>query len=289
MQYRTKFDNVTSQLATLAVSALPLYVEIQRVGDQYQAATSTDGTTYTLIPGSTVSLTFPDAIQAGLAASSSVSGSAAQAVYSNVSVAAATTPLNPAPSADPCPTGWSCQDVGNPNTVGDQILANGTWTLKGAGQAIAGYNDQFHSVWQSAAGNVVISARLATQTNVSNSTAAGLMLRQSTSSLAPYYAILVTPTNGIRVQVRFPYGPDTVTLATVAGTAPAYVSIARYGNTLSAYTSTDGVNWTYVPTSSINVTFPTTMLAGMAVTSGQTTATSTATFDRHLDGSWRRQ
>ncbi len=245
VQYRTQFGGATTQLTNLSVSSLPFYLEIQRIGDQFQTATSTDGKTYTLTPGSTVTLALPVATLAGIAASSLVSGSTETAVYNNVSIGTPTQP-DVAPTASPCPTGWSCQGVGNPNIVGDQTLANGIWTLKGAGQGITGYTDQFHYVSQVSNGDVTISAHLATQGNTNANALAGLMIRQSTTANAPYYAILVTPGNGISVQVRFPNGPDAVTIATIQGAAPAYLRIVRSSNNFSAYTSTDGVNWTYV-------------------------------------------
>ncbi len=245
VQYRTQFGGATTQLTNLSVSSLPFYLEIQRIGDQFQTATSTDGKTYTLTPGSTVTLALPVATLAGIAASSLVSGSTETAVYNNVSIGTPTQP-DVAPTASPCPTGWSCQGVGNPNIVGDQTLANGIWTLKGAGQGITRYTDQFHYVSQVSNGDVTISAHLATQGNTNANALAGLMIRQSTTAKAPYYAILVTPGNGISVQVRFPNGPDAVTIATILGAAPAYLRIVRSSNNFSAYTSTDGVNWTYV-------------------------------------------
>ena len=44
-----------------------------------------------------------------------------------------TTPLAPAPPADPCPTGWTCADVGNPSPVGDTTGSGSSLTLAGTG------------------------------------------------------------------------------------------------------------------------------------------------------------
>src|SRR4029077_1197675 len=50
-QYRSAFGGGTTMLDTIAASSPPIFMEIQRTGDQFQAATSTDGVSYTLIPG----------------------------------------------------------------------------------------------------------------------------------------------------------------------------------------------------------------------------------------------
>ena len=58
VQYRSTFGGGTITDVQMAGTAPPLYLEIQRVGDQFQAATSNDGTNYTLLPGSTASVLY---------------------------------------------------------------------------------------------------------------------------------------------------------------------------------------------------------------------------------------
>ena len=66
----------------------------------------------------------------------------------------------------------------------------------------------------------------------------------------------------------------------ITGAAPTYLEIARAGSTFTAYTSPDGSTWTAVPGSSVTVASLTgTLPAGMAVTSHNVTAVSTASFD----------
>jgi hypothetical protein len=60
---------------------------------------------------------------------------------------------------------------------------------------------------------------------------------------------------------------------------PLYLKLVRSANTFTAYTSSDGVTWTLVPGSSQTIAMPSSILAGMAVTSHNTGALSTATFD----------
>ena len=44
--------------------------------------------------------------------------------------------LVPPASPSPCPSGWNCQDIGNPALVGNQSLSSATWTAQGAGNGI---------------------------------------------------------------------------------------------------------------------------------------------------------
>ncbi len=93
------------------------------------------------------------------------------------------------------------------------------------------------------------------------------MFRTSTDPAAPNYALVVSPGQGIKVQVRKTQGGSTSKLANPTGTTPAYLKITRSGDTYTAYTSTDGVTWTLIPGSSITISLGTSLLAGLAATS----------------------
>jgi len=65
--------------------------------------------------------------------------------------------VTPAPA--PCPSGWSCGDIGYPSISGSQSVSGNTWTVQGAGGDIWSVSDQFHYVWQSLNGDSDVSAR----------------------------------------------------------------------------------------------------------------------------------
>jgi outer membrane protein assembly factor BamB len=278
VQYRTAFGGTTTTV-TQANVAPPQYLEIQRVGDKFQAATSSDGTTYTLVPGTNATVPMPAALMEGVAAASGTQGTSNTVSYNAVSLGSPTTPPNPPSSPSPCPSGWSCQDVGNPVTVGDQSLSSGTWTLKGAGQSISNYGDQFHFAWQSLAADGTISAHITSQTNTNASAQAGVMLRQSTDAVAPYYAAFVTPGNGIEVQYRLIQGLKTTVFFGPSGAVPTYLMVARSGSNYCTYTSSDGVNWSVIIGSCATVSLSGSVLAGLAVSSDNAGSLSTVTMD----------
>jgi outer membrane protein assembly factor BamB len=279
VEYRTAFDGALTVLGSLPKVATPTYVEIQRVGDQFRAALSTDNSTYTLVPGSNAELSLPDKTFVGLAASSGVNGTPGMATYDDVAIGAPDG-LPAAPSSlSPCVSNWSCSDIGNPAVVGDQVAGNNTLTIKGAGQDIWGVADQFRFTWQQMAANSTISAHILAQGKTNSLAKAGVMLRTGIDANAPYYAAFVTPGQGLIVQYRSVPGLDThIFVIDGAVTAPTYLQIARWNNIFTTYTSADGVTWTPVAGSSIAIDMNGSVLAGLTVTSHKPTALDAVTF-----------
>ena len=279
VEYRTAFNGALTVIGSLAKVVSPIYLEIQRVGDQFRAAISTDDGNYTLVPGSNAELSLPDRTLVGLAASSGVNGTPGMATYDDVVIG---TPdgLPAAPrSLSPCLSNWSCSDIGNPEAVGDQTAKNSTLTLSGAGQDIWGVADQFRFAWQQIAANSTISAHVLAQGKTNSLAKAGVMLRTSIDADAPYYAAFVTPGQGLIIQYRSVRGLDTHIFAHVgAVAAPTYLRVARWNNIFTTYTSADGMNWTPVDGSSMAIDIHGSMLAGLAVSSHKPTALDAVTF-----------
>jgi hypothetical protein len=258
---------------------VPAYLMVSRytTGGQtsYTAYTSPDGTTWTAIPGSTTVASMTGALQAGIAITSHNQGTASAVTLDSVAVA----PGEPVPPGG-CPSAWSCADIG---TVapgpGGQALSGGTWTIQGGGGDIWGAADNFHYTWQPLAADGSISAQIVSQTNTSAWAKAGLMMRASTDPGAPYYAVFLTPGNGIAVQWRATPAGGT-SQVTTTGTAPVYLQITRTGTTFSAAASTDGVTWTAVPGSAVSLTnLSGALLRGFAVTSHNTGQLGTAVMN----------
>jgi outer membrane protein assembly factor BamB len=280
VQYRTGFGVATKTVAGGA-AVRPIYLEIVRNGDTFAAATSPDGLTYTLVAGSTVTDVMPDQLLVGTFATSGLSGTATASTVDSVALGAPGTPPGAPASASPCPSGWTCTDVGNVPVVGNQSLAAGTWSISGSGTASGNniYADQFHMVSQPIGGDATLSARVAAQPNTSASAQAGLVFRADSSSTgAVSYGAFLTPTNGLQVVYRTASGLRTSVATTLTGAAPLYLEITRYQNTYTAFTSPDGVNWSVVVGSSVTFGGFGSMVAGLAVNSNTTAAVSD-TFD----------
>ncbi len=177
-----------------------------------------------------------------------------------------------------CPSGWNCADIGSPTPAGSESLSGSTWTIAGGGSDITTTADHFHYDWQSFAADGSVSARIASQNNTNAWAKAGVMLRATTDTAAPYYGAFTTPGNGVTVQWRTTAGGGTGDVV-VAGTAPLYLKVTRAGTTFTAYTSSNGTAWTLVPNSTHTITLSGALLAGLAVSSHNSSALSTVTAD----------
>jgi regulation of enolase protein 1 (concanavalin A-like superfamily) len=279
VQYRYTLGGKTTVANVLGPTQLPFYLEIQRLGDTLQAATSTDGNNFTLVPGSTAKVIMPYTSLVGLAVSSDVKGTAGTAIMANVGLGAPSNLPQNASSGSTCPPGWTCSDLGDPLTVGNQSLINGAWSVSGAGSGIAGQSDQVHFVWQTAGGDSTLSSHITGLTNAA-SAEAGVMMRGDASANAAYYGAFVTA-NGIEVRYRDVKGLPANVLISIGGAPPTYVRVARSGATFSTYTSPDGSSWTPVVGATRTISsLGASILAGLAATSSVPSTLTQVTADQ---------
>lgn len=167
---------------------------------------------------------------------------------------------------------WTSSDIGTVGTGGDFDFA--TFTVNGAGAGIGGTLDAFHFVYQQFDGDLEITGRIEDFVAGPDGRA-GVMLRESTDANAPYAAVLVTGDGQVRFQGRSSAGGDTE--AGAGGSGLQWLKLVRTGDTFTGYTSANGTDWTRI--ASLDIVLPTTLLGGMAASSGDTGATAGADFD----------
>jgi outer membrane protein assembly factor BamB len=270
VQSRATQGASTSQI--LVPGAVPVYLKIARytTGGQtyYSAYSSPNGTTWTLIAGSTQILAMTGPLLGGFGITSHAQGTGGAVTLDTVAVAP-----GELPPPGICPAPWSCTDVGGALPAGQDTLTNGTWSEVAGGGDIWGTADSFHLVTQALTGDGTVSAHVTSQQATNPWAKAGVMLRATTDPGSPYYAVFVTPAQGIAVQWRAAQGASSQNLLT-AGSVPAYLRVSRYTTTgtdpqtfFSAFTSPDGTNWTLIPGSSLALSLPQPLLAGLAITS----------------------
>jgi regulation of enolase protein 1 (concanavalin A-like superfamily) len=176
------------------------------------------------------------------------------------------------------PSGWSDLDIGSPSLAGSASFNSNTFTVKGAGADIWGASDQFHFAYTSSSGDVTVTARVASQQNTNVWAKSGVMIRETTAANSSYVDVQVTPGHGVDMQYRPSTGASAVDLADTTGpVAPYWVRLVRSGSTFTGYYSSDGVTWTQLGT--IGVSMATNVAAGLHVTSHNTAAVNTSTFD----------
>jgi regulation of enolase protein 1 (concanavalin A-like superfamily) len=169
-------------------------------------------------------------------------------------------------------------DIGNPGTPGSLVSNNGTYTVSGSGADIWGALDQFNYAYQTASGDLTITARVVSVTNTDVWAKSGVMVRASTADNSAFAGVFATPGNGVAMIVRTATGVAAVDLGKKPGQAPVWVKLHRSGNTFTGYMSTDGVSWTLIATHDIGMTSAVT--AGLAVTSKHETTVNTTVFDQ---------
>lgn len=248
------------------------WLKLQRTGNTFASWYSTDGVKWSFIGSTTVSMSGPVTI--GLFSLSHAVHWFSSAAIDHVQVTSSGGPPPPG-----CPASWTCGDIGSPAQTGSASRNGATWTIQGAGGDIQGTADQFQFDYQTLAADGGISAHVTSQTNTNAWAKAGVMLRAGADPGAANYALLVSPGNGVFVQYRSTQGGGTARISSVSGTVPQYLKVARSGSTFTAYTSPDGSSWTPLAGSAVTLGLSGPVLAGLAVTSHNTSTLCTVTMD----------
>ena len=315
VQWRT-YDGVPNRTGYLDLPSMtsPAYVRIVRWQDNslspartfFSTLTSTDGMTWKPVLGSTAAIDMGTSYLSGLAATAAAPRVTPAVSYDAVAMTAA--------SSQPpgiCPTGFSCDDIGVDILPGNQVYLSpqqtgtpaGTWGIQAGGSDIWSVYDNFRFISQkfpqdpanSPNGDGTISARIVSQgTSPGAWMKSGVMIRSSaTDPQAPYYGVFITPQHGVVVQWRPKEAAETgQVLGSPAAATPIWVMASRYTDTAhhtvlyTAYTSTDGKDWTYVRGSTVRLSLPGKLVAGIAADSYQQTITATSDRGRPGLGAW---
>jgi len=183
------------------------------------------------------------------------------------------------PSGGTLPAGWTDADLGAVGVAGSASDNNGTFTLNGSGTDIFGTGDQFNYAYQSLSGDQTVIARVVSETQTAGFAKAGVMIRESLATNAVEACAVITPTNGIAMEVRPTTGAATINMTGwIKGPQPPqWVKLVRSGSTFTASYSADGSTWTQI--ASTNLTMASAAEVGLAVTAHNNSALNTATFD----------
>jgi regulation of enolase protein 1 (concanavalin A-like superfamily) len=266
----TAFQRRPNAGGTSATTAGPLvnapqWVKISRVGTTVTGYSAADGATWQKIGSATVAL--GASAYVGIGITSHNPGTLASAVVSNVAV----TPRS-------LPNGQQTQDIGAPAIAGSASYSNGQYTITAAGTDIQGSSDQFRFVYQQISGDVDVIARVNSLQNVSAWSKAGIMIRETLSANSRNAMALMSAGKGYSYQWRTDTGGITTYVRPAGGTAPAWVRLIRTGTKFEALRSTDGASWSSMGSQTIAMAG--TVYVGLAVTSHNASAATTAVFDQ---------
>ena len=177
---------------------------------------------------------------------------------------------------------WTGTNIASATPAGSYSETDGTFTVLGGGTNISGSSDTFYFVQHQLMGNCDFRARVVSMTGGGSSAKAGVMIRQTTAgnSRGAYMSAYGSGggTSG-SWRTRATDGASWTTSSTNGSPSfPRWVRVVRSGSSYTGFTSTDGIAWTAVGTAgTVSMTEP--MLIGLAVTSNNTSALTTAVFD----------
>ncbi len=165
----------------------------------------------------------------------------------------------------PLPAPWRDRDVGITGIPGAAGHENGTFMECASGADIWGTADGFHYVFRMLSGDGQITARVTRLDNTDPWAKAGVMIRETLDPGARHASVVATPSNGVNFQRRPDTGGTSVNTAGPASAVPAWIRLARTGDTFTAHSSSDGSSWTAIGSHTIPMTAN--VYIGLAVTS----------------------
>ena len=262
-QRRTASGGLSTSTAGSSNRA-PVWLRAVRTGTRVTTAWSTNGTSWSTIGSDTIAL--GTSAYVGVAVTSHRAGTRTTSRVSNVRV----TPLGlSAPQQS--------TDIGAPAVRGSASFSGGTYTITAGGRDIWDRADEFHFVYQPLTGNGEVIARVASIVNTHRWAKAGVMIRESLTPDSRHAMMVASVGSGYAFQRRPDPGAYSVHTSGGSGTPPGWVRLVRSGTLFEAYRSTNGSTWSLV--GSDHIPMGSTVYVGLAVTSHNTSAATTAVID----------
>ncbi len=189
----------------------------------------------------------------------------------------------------PAPDGWQSQDIGT--TGGSAAESDGTWTISADGADVWGSADEFHYAYVPLSGDGTIIAQVVDNGTGSNGWAkGGVMIRETLDADSKHALMALTggEGGGMGFQNRQETGGSSFSSHGDPAAAPPYwVKLTRIGNTITGYSSADGVEWVQQPdgtggdmtTNPVDIEMAEDVYIGLFATSHASGEIRTYTFD----------
>ncbi|MBI5383865.1 MAG: lamin tail domain-containing protein [Verrucomicrobia bacterium] len=169
-------------------------------------------------------------------------------------------------------------NIGNPALAGSAIQVGSGFDVVAAGTGINGTSDQFYFASESRTGNFDVKVRVQSLSLSDAWATAGLMARESLAAGSRFAATLAPPAlSGTFFCYRFDANGNTTNGGAFPVTYPAtWLRLQRNGNLFVGYAGFDGEAWTRLGSVTMNLPGP--VLLGLALSSRNTNAPTTAQF-----------
>lgn len=252
---------------TTSTTYPPRWLKLARAGDDFTAALSDDGVTWTQVH-TTQTVPMAETVYIGLMALRDGAGApACTATFDNVSVRH-------------LPSPWQNADVGPVGAAGGASHSGGVFTIEAGGTVLFDTSDAFHYVYQplNGDGEIVVNLTGLTVPAGAESALAAVMIREKLTESSVHASMMITTAGKAKFRRRMTEGGATLSDGPTIGTLypPRWLRLTRAGNTFTASMSSDGSSWTQVHIP-VTVAMPANVHIGfMALRSGGT-GTTTAT------------
>ncbi len=220
---------------------VPRWLKLSRRGNVFAAAVSADGRSWTAVHvPQTVAL--PQSLHVGVLALRSGGTGLARATFSHLGLGRV-------------PDGWTPIDLGAVGAPGRTEHLNGEFVVKAAGAELWGSEDAAHFVHRQWSGDVDVIARVTHAVAPTGSAVAlaAVSIRESLAANARHASMVVTSEGKAKFRRRIDVGGATLSDGPSAGsvTLPRWIRLRRSGQYITAYLSTDGIEWQQVHTTQL--------------------------------------
>jgi TolB protein len=172
-------------------------------------------------------------------------------------------------------------DVGSPKIKGSVVFdaSSGQYRITGAGANIWANEDQFQYVWKEMTGNFTVTATVRFLGQGADHRKAGIMVRQSLDTDAPYADVVVHGNGMPALQFRNRKGDDTNTFdLPIEGPGTFKIKLVRTGVRIFLYVGRNGAEPKEIVHTEVTFDPRTPVLAGLAVCSHDAAVSETAIF-----------
>jgi hypothetical protein len=258
-------DGTTAGETSIFGIAAPRFLKLSRSGSQFAGYYSSDAITWTQL-GSSQTVNLSANALVGLAVTSRNVTTTTTATFRNVSVL--------------MPAGWNENDVGAPGLPGfaEYDPADNTFAVTGSGSDIGGTSDQFNFASRNMTGGGSVVARVDALGSADPSAKAGVMVRSDYTAGSIFADVVRTPQNNLLFQWRSATGAAASSTSIAVPNGAIWLKLAQQGDAVSAYFSSNNVTFTQIGAAQTVPMASATALAGLAVTSHNNAALTSAAF-----------
>ncbi|MDR3550853.1 MAG: BNR-4 repeat-containing protein [Candidatus Babeliales bacterium] len=184
------------------------------------------------------------------------------------------------------PFGWDHRDIGSAIPLGgDADYYNGTFTIRSSGMGVANAADNIHYGYRFLTGDGSIVARLAGNADFRANAVDGIMIRESLDPSSKCVMLGKSAGGSNYFNYRSATGGIASSFSVYA--APGnWMKLVRAGQTFTAYSSADGVNWVQIGTSQIITMAQTVYVGLMGWSTGPLSEMHIATLDQVNVTNW---